>query len=201
MDEKNMPQLDSEAKTGRETESQKQGWAFDFYSWLQALTFALIAIIIVFTFFGRIVGVDGSSMVPTLTDGDMLLIQCFGYKPVQGDVVVVHKDFPGHNDPIVKRVIATGGQHVHIDYISGVVYVDGESLSEPYLGKTMVKPGSPTMQNTDWDVPENSIFVLGDNRNNSTDSREDSLGTIDSRYILGRARLVFFPFCHFGSIQ
>ncbi len=188
-----------EGKTGKDGE--KQGFAFDLYTWLQALTFALIVIMIIFTFFGRIIGVDGSSMVPTLTHGDMLLLQCAGYTPATGDIVVLHKDFSVTNEPIVKRVIATGGQHVHIDYDAGAVFVDGEALSEPYLGEPMLQPGSSTMQNTDWDVPEGSIFVMGDNRNHSADSREESLGTIDARYVLGGARLVLFPFSHFGTIH
>ena len=201
MSEKNAPLSDPARKKNPEQNGEKQGLALDLYTWLQALTFALIVIMIVFTFFGRIIGVDGSSMVPTLTHKDMLLLQCIGYEPTPGDVVVLHKNFSVTNEPIVKRVIAAGGQHVHIDYDASTVYVDGEALSEPYLGEPMLRPGSSTMQNTDWDVPEGSIFVMGDNRNHSADSREDSLGTVDVRYVLGGARLVLFPFSHFGTIH
>ena len=180
---------------------EKEGFAGDLYAWLQALTFALLLLMIIFTFFGRIIGVDGSSMLPTLTNGDLLFLQCAGYEPEQGDVVVLHKSFAATSEPIVKRVVATGGQTVHIDYGTGTVYVDGEALDEPYLGEPMLQPGSPNMQQTDWDVPEDSVFVMGDNRNHSADSREDSLGPVDSDYVLGKALVVLFPFSHFGSIH
>lgn len=184
-----------------EKKEDSAGFAGDLFTWLQALTFALVVIMVVFTFLGRIIGVDGHSMEPTLLNREMLLLQCAGYEPQQGDVVVLHKSFTTTSEPIVKRVIATGGQSVHIDYSSSTVYVDGEPLDEPYLGEPMVQPGSYTMQGTDWDVPEGSVFVMGDNRNNSSDSREDSLGPVDTRYVLGRAVLVIFPFSHIGSIH
>ena len=180
---------------------EKTGLAGDLFTWLQALTFALVIIMVVFTFFGRIIGVDGHSMEPTLLDREMLLLQCAGYTPRQGDVVVLHKSFSATGEPIVKRVIAVGGQSVHIDYDTSTVYVDGQPLEEPYLGEPMYQPGNATMQGTDWDVPEGSVFVMGDNRNHSADSREDSLGPVDNQYVLGRALLVLFPFSHFGSIH
>lgn len=181
--------------------TEQTGLAGDLFTWLQALTVALILIMIVFTFFGRIIGVDGHSMEPTLQDHDMLLLQCLGYEPKQGDVVVLHKSFSTTGEPIVKRIIAVGGQSVHIDYDSSTVYVDGEPLSEPYLGEDMVQPGSSTMQGTDWEVPQGSVFVMGDNRNHSSDSREESLGPVEEQYVLGRALVVLFPFSHFGSID
>ena len=184
-----------------EEKDPEAGFAGDLFTWLQALTFALVLIMVVVTFFGRIIGVDGSSMLPTLSDRDMLLLQCVGYEPRQGDVVVLRKSFVATSEPIVKRVIATGGQSVHIDYGTGTVYVDGEALDEPYLGEPMEAPMSSSMQNTDWDVPEGSVFVMGDNRNHSSDSREESLGTVDNRYVLGRALVVLFPFSHIGAIH
>lgn len=180
---------------------EKEGFAGDLFSWLQALSFALLILMVVFTFFGRIIGVDGSSMLPTLTNGDLLFLQCAGYEPEQGDVVVLHKAFSVTGEPIVKRVIATGGQTVHIDYGTSTVYVDGQALDEPYLGEPMLQPGSASMQETDWDIPEDSVFVMGDNRNNSADSRESSLGPVDEDYVLGKAMVVLFPFSHFGSIH
>ena len=182
-------------------EPENTGLAADLFTWLQALTFALVIILVVFTFFGRIIGVDGHSMEPTLQDRDMLLLQCVGYEPQQGDVVVLHKSFSATGEPIVKRVIATGGQTVHIDYDTSTVYVDGQALEEPYLGEPMLQPGSSTMQGTDWDVPEDSVFVMGDNRNYSSDSREESLGPVNEQYVLGKALVVIFPFSHFGSIN
>ncbi len=201
MSEQNEPVLRPDPAGAAPSGSEKAGFAGDLFTWLQALTFALVIIMVVFTFLGRIIGVDGSSMLPTLTNGDMLFLQCIGYEPKQGDVVVLRKSFATTSEPIVKRVVATGGQSVHIDYGTGTVYVDGEALDEPYLGEPMELPLSYTMQNTDWDVPEGSVFVMGDNRNHSSDSREESLGPVDTRYVLGRALVVLFPFSHIGAIH
>lgn len=207
MSEPNNPQEErqTEALTPDNTEDQpkkeKPGFAADCYSWLQALTFALVILIVVFTFFGRIIGVDGSSMFPTLEDGDMLLLQCVGYEPQQGDIVVLHKDFADIHNPIVKRVIAVGGQTVEIDYGTGTVYVDGQALEEPYLGERMRVPDSPYEQGTYWEVPEGSIFVMGDNRNASADSRHSDLGVVDERYVLGKVLCVVLPFPHIGAVN
>ena len=170
----------------------------DLYFWLQALVMVLVALILIFTFIGRIIGVDGSSMYPTLHHGDMLLLQSIGYTPKQGDVVVLTKEFDAADGPIVKRVIATGGQHVVIDYASNTVTVDGVALDEPYINEAMRQPMGETL--TDVVVPEGSIFVMGDNRNNSSDSRDVTLGTVDERYVLGRALWVLLPFQRFGPI-
>lgn len=110
-------------------------------------------ILIFFTFFGRVIGVDGHSMDPTLNDRDMLFLQCIAYEPKQGDVVVLHKDFGDVETPIVKRVIAVGGQTVEIDYDTGTVYVDGQPLEEDYIMEPMVRPESPYLQGTYWEVP------------------------------------------------
>ena len=168
------------------------------YEWLQILIVALVTIILVFTFVGRIIGVDGSSMYPTLHHGDMLLLQSVGYEPKQGDVVVLTKAFRDVDGPIVKRVIAVGGQTVDIDYQTGAVYVDGEALDEPYLNEPMEEPWYEDL--TSVTVPEGSVFVMGDNRNHSNDSRDVTLGTVDTRYLLGKAEFICFPFSDFGRI-
>ena len=170
----------------------------DLYFWLQALVMALVALILLFTFVGRIIGVDGSSMYPTLHDRDMLLLQSVGYTPRQGDVVVLTKAFRDVDGPIVKRVIAVGGQTVDIDYAAGTVSVDGEVLDEPYINEAMLPPSYANQ--THIEVPEGSIFVMGDNRNHSSDSRDVALGVIDERSVLGRAVCVLLPFQHFGLI-
>ena len=137
-------------------------------------------------------------MVPTLHEGDMLLLQSIGYTPKQGDVVVLTKEFDAADGPIVKRVIATGGQHVVIDYDAGTVTVDGVALDEPYINEPMERPMGESI--SDVVVPEGSIFVMGDNRNHSSDSRDVTLGTVDERYVLGRAVWVLLPFQDFGAI-
>ncbi len=185
-------------KTQEKELEGKDALKVDLYFWLQALVMVLVALILIFTFVGRIIGVVGSSMYPTLHDGDLLLLQSIGYTPKQGDVVVLTKEFDAADGPIVKRVIATGGQHVVIDYDAGTVTVDGEVLDEPYINEFMVDPGMDSIH--DVVVPEGSIFVMGDNRNHSSDSRNVTLGTVDERYVLGRALWVLLPFQNFGAI-
>ena len=180
-------------------ETKQNSWKTDLYFWLQALVAVLTALILIFTFVGRIIVVDGSSMEPTLYHGDLLLLQSVGYTPKQGDVVVLTKEFEDADGPIVKRVIATGGQHVVIDYDAGTVTVDGAVLDEPYIKEAMVRP--PEESITDILVPEGSIFVMGDNRNHSSDGRNVTLGAVDERYLLGRALGVIFPFGNFGAIS
>ncbi len=169
------------------------------YFWLQAAVGALVCILLLFTFVARGVGVVGSSMVPTLHDGDVMVVQSLGYTPKNGDVVVLTKR-SFMTEPIVKRVIATGGQTVHIDYTSGLVYVDGVPLDDSYINEPMQEPYSSTMSITDVTVPEGCLFVMGDNRNASTDSRDVRVGIIDQREVLGHAVLILFPFSDFGRI-
>ena len=160
------------------------------YDWLQALVMALVCIILVFTFVGRFIYVSGHSMEPTLYDKDMMIIQELGYTPKQGDVVVLTKPSEIADGPIVKRVIATEGQTVDIDFVSGAVYVDGELLEEDYINEpTYVEEGTEFPLT----VPEGSIFVMGDNRNHSSDSRSSDLGTVDIRYVIGKAVFLLFP--------
>ena len=163
----------------------------DLYEWAQALVCSVLAVVLLFTFVIRLIGVDGHSMVPTLQDGDRLLVlnamldNDYGY----GDIVVLRKD-TFLEEPIVKRVIATEGQTVDIDFVSGAVYVDGELLEEDYINEpTYVEEGTEFPLT----VPEGSIFVMGDNRNHSSDSRSSDLGTVDTRYVIGKAVFLLFP--------
>lgn len=173
--------------------TKSEEFRLDLFFWLQTFVVVLAVLILVFTFVGRIITVDGPSMLPTLHDKDMLLLRSFAYTPEQGDVVVLTKDFDYYEDqPIVKRVIAVGGQTVRIDYGTSTVYVDGVALEEPYiLEQTMYVPGGK-LSIQELEVPAGSVFVLGDNRNNSSDSRHYQLGAIDERYILGKVVTVLF---------
>lgn len=178
---------------------EKGSVKLDLYFWIQALVMALVSLILVFTLVGRVIGVVGSSMVPTLHQSDLLLLQSIGYTPKQGDVVVLRK--PSFmTEPIVKRVIAVGGQHVTVDYDAGTVTVDGQALDEPYINELMVDTMNPYMTVLDVTVPEGSIYVMGDNRNHSSDSRDQRLSTVDERYVLGRALCVVLPFQDFGPV-
>lgn len=194
------PVLQENTPQGEEAQEEKVSFKMDLYFWVQALVMALVFLILMSTLVGRIIGVRGSSMVPTLQDGDLLLLRSVGYTPKQGDVVVLRKQ-TFLTSPIVKRVIAVGGQHVTVSYADQAVYVDGAALDEPYINELMRDPYRSDMNVLDVTVPEGSIYVLGDNRNNSSDSRYELLGTVDTRYVLGRALWVLFPFNHFGAID
>ena len=147
----------------------------DLYEWAQALVCSVLAVVLLFTFVIRLIGVDGHSMVPTLQDGDRLLVlnAMLDNDYEYGDIVVLRKD-TFLEEPIVKRVIATEGQTVDIDYINEPTYVE-EGTEFPLT------------------VPEGSIFVMGDNRNHSSDSRSSDLGTVDTRYVIGKAVFLLFP--------
>ena len=179
--------------------SDSDAMKVDMYFWLQALVMALVGLILIFTFIGRIIGVDGESMMPTLHNKDMLLLQSIGYTPGQGDVVVLSKNTFHDGAPIVKRIIAVEGQTVDIDFVSGAVYVDGAALDEPYILEPMRE--LPPEYATHVEVPEGSVFVMGDNRNNSTDGRAPSIGVVDERCILGRALFVLLPFQDAGAVE
>ena len=177
-------------------EPGKKKKAEDAFDWLESIVSALIVCILIFVFIGRTVCVIGSSMVPTLEEGDRLVISKLFFRPEYGDIVVLRKEvFADY--PIVKRVIATEGQTVDIDFEEGIVYVDGAALDEPYTN-------SPTNDRENFDepvtVPDGCVFVMGDNRNRSTDSRTDTIGCVDTRYIIGKAYFRLTPFDKFGKI-
>ena len=184
-----------------ENQQEKKSDGRESYEWVQALVCSVLTVVLLFTFGARLIGVDGHSMLPTLQNGDrMLVLNSMLYHDYKySDVVVLRKD-TFLKEPIVKRVIATGGQTVDIDYDTGSVYVDGQRLEEPYIKEEMYRPPAATMQQTHWEVPEGSIFVMGDNRNHSTDSRDDRLGTIDADYILGKAVFALWPMERFGAV-
>lgn len=169
----------------------------ELFDWVQCIVVALIASILVFLFLGRTVGVIGGSMESTLQEGDRLLISDLFYTPENGDIVVL-RQLSFRDEPIVKRVIATEGQTVDIDFENAVVYVDGIALDEPYLNDFSY------FEQQDFDgeitVPEGCVFVLGDNRNASTDSRTDSIGCVDVRNILGKVLWRITPLNNFGSV-
>ena len=199
-EDQSAPQEPAEAPQEREEEKKPPE---DLFYWLNALTTALVCLVILFTFFGRLTRVDGESMTNTLQHGQLLLVQSLGYTPEQGDIVVLNKTTADHlgGVAIVKRVIATGGQTVDIDYDTNSVYVDGVKLREDYIKEPMRDMrGDPLYGQTHFEVPEGSIFVMGDNRNDSDDSRDARIGTIDEDYLLGKAVFSVFPFSTFGPL-
>lgn len=172
------------------------------YEWLQVILGCILTAVLIFNCVARLSRVDGQSMDHTLQHNELLLVWSLGYTPKQGDIVIVNKttaDFLGEH-AIVKRVIATGGQTVDIDYQTGTVYVDGELLNQSYIAEEMYLPGNPYAQETHFEVPDGEVFVMGDNRNHSTDSRDSRLGTIHEDYILGRAIVSLFPISKLGLL-
>ena len=163
----------------------------ELYDWLECIVSAIICAIFVFVFIGRTIGVDGDSMRKTLHWYDRVVMTNLFYTPKNGDIVVFHApavEFDGV--PLVKRVIATGGQTVDIDFYTGDVIVDGEVIYEPYISE---KTTSRLDFSGPVTVPEGHVFVMGDNRNRSKDSRAASVGFVDTRYILGKVLFILIP--------
>ena len=147
-----------------------------------------------FPFVFRLLGVDGYSMTNTLQDNDWLLtVNKESYE--RGDIVVITE--PNYFDePLIKRVIAKGGETVNIDFTTGTVYVDGVALKEPYTREDYILPKLDDIE-FPYTVPEGHIFCMGDNRNGSTDSRSNLIGPLDERYVLGKAVIRILPFGDF----
>lgn len=164
----------------------------DLYEWVQSLVGSVLVVVAIFTFVIRMMGVDGHSMLNTLQHGDRLLVvnSMLYHDYKYGDIVILRKNGVFDDDPIVKRVIAVEGQTVDIDFAEGIVYVDGEALEEDYI-----REPTYTAEGTEFPltVPEGSIFIMGDNRNGSSDSRDYRLGTVDTRYVIGKAAFLIFP--------
>ena len=161
-------------------------------SYIHDLVFGLVAILLVFILFFRVITVSGPSMKQTLQHGDVLILlsNVFYREPKYGDIVVVKKASFKDGEAFIKRVIATEGQVVDIDFDSGIVYVDGVALDEPYTNtKTNLFEGNEFPMT----VEKGCVFVLGDNRNDSKDSRSPEIGMVDKREIIGKAVLLILP--------
>lgn len=163
------------------------------YDVLDSAKGAVIIVFVVFAFILRPVNVEGMSMYPTLNDRDWVAVagayQDFDY----GDIVVINQPWE-QNVPIIKRIIAVSGDTVDIDFASSEVFVNGKKLEEDYIAE-------PTRLQYDVEFPitveEGKVFVMGDNRNDSLDSRSTKIGLVDERYILGKAMFRFLPMFSF----
>lgn len=161
------------------------------YCWAQALIAAVAGVVLLFTFAFRLIGVSGPSMQDTLYTGDRLLVLNAAYCDfAPGDVVVINDYNAELSDTLVKRIIAVGGQTIDIDLASGTVYVDGQALEEPY-----VKGRTDTTEGTQFPLTlaEDEVFVMGDHRDHSTDSRSARLGAVKEGYLQGKAIFLLFP--------
>lgn len=165
------------------------------YEWVESAVFALICVTVIFSFFFRVIGVSGNSMLNTLHNGDRLLMVNAFYEPNYGDIIIVRRD---HEEPIVKRIIAMAGDTISIDPNQHVVYLNGKLLDEPYLDF----PTPPLYNFTGpYTVPEGTVFVMGDNRPDSHDSRADDIGAVKLDHIMGKAVFRIWPISQFGTID
>ena len=185
----------------QETEEQlppDQQARLDLYDWIQSLMVELVICVSLFIFAVRVIDVSGSSMVPTLRDGDKMIVSDLFYKPKYGDIVVFKTDQYDPDRALVKRVIATEGQEISLDFDRGVVHINGSPIEEDYIAELTTTKLDFIGPQT---VPEGCVFVMGDNRNASTDSRKKEIVMVDERMILGRAYYVVFPLSEMSRIQ
>lgn len=166
------------------------------FEWMQAIISAIIIVVLVLTFVFRMVEVSGDSMENTLLSEDKVVVTNLFYTPQPGDIVVIsHGEY--YNKPIIKRVIAVAGQTLSIDFDTGDVVVDGVTLDEKYIKNPTTKRGNAEIPEV---IPEGKVFVLGDNREVSQDSRYTSIGLIPVENIIGKAQFIIFPFDRLGKL-
>ena len=172
--------------------AEEAGFAASFLQSLHDMIFMLAIIMVVFLLFFRMVVVSGPSMYSTLWDGDWLLVlsNVFYQEPQKGDIIIASKQSYNDGEPIVKRVIATEGQKVDIDFEAGIVYVNDVALEEDY---TYTMTNAEEGMSFPLIVSEGCVFAMGDNRNRSRDSRYPDIGLIDHREILGKAVFLIYP--------
>ena len=188
-----MRALHEKKKTADVTKPQMTGLAATLYDYVGAIVAAMVMLVLLFTFLFRAAGVHGDSMQPTLQNGDRLVLVSHFYTPSRGDIVVINRYT---EEPLIKRVIGVAGDRVYIDETMGFVYINGERLNESYISgftasREMV--GEVT-------VPEGCLFVLGDNRGISKDSRFREIGMVKVTDVVGRAVFRLWPITKFGLI-
>lgn len=180
-----------QGETPEETGEKKKEEGSILFDWVRSLLGAVLIVVLLFLFVAQLITVQGPSMQHTLYAGDRVLVLRAGLCDIQaGDVVMVHQFNAPLNETIIKRVIAVGGQTVDIDFYTGTVYVDGVAIEENYIAERTY-----SAEGTDFPLTlaEGELFLMGDNRNHSTDSRSTLLGPVDERYVVGKAVFVIFP--------
>jgi len=183
------------------TEGEKRTPFQSAYDWIEIIGISLAAVMVFLTFFARVTTVVGDSMLPTLHDGESLFVLCIGYEPENGDIVVVQNDRSIVDYPIVKRIIGTGGDTIEFDFENWLVYVNGELLREDYVNRKDFENMRSYGCAGKLTVPEGYVFVMGDNRNASTDSRDTRLGYISEDDVIGKVVFRIAPFGRMGAVN
>lgn len=190
---------DSQNAVNNSSEEKKVDIKKEIISWALYLIFVVVLVYVIITFVGQRTVVDGRSMNPNLNDGDNLIVEKLSYRfsdPERFDIIV----FPPQGAPkehYIKRIIGLPGETVQIDY-EGNIYINGEILEEDYGLETIQNPGRAAEPVT---LGEDEYFVLGDNRNNSTDSRTEKVGNVKRSTITGRAWVRIWPLSDFGVLK
>lgn len=177
-------------------EKKKPDFKKDILEWVLSIIIAVVIALLLRTYVFEQVKVIGSSMEPTLKENDRLVAVKLKYNPKQGDIIILNppKMIDG---PYIKRIIAVGGQTVNIDYDSHKVYVDNKELKEDYIKEPTSYKGDVSFP---IKIPKDYVFVMGDNRNESKDSRISSVGLIPNNKILGKVIIRIWPLDKFGLI-
>lgn len=193
------PSKGEEASDKRRFATAKQnGGMAGLFDWIRCIVFAIAIVVVCLTFVFRLVDVDGTSMNDTLQTRDKVIVTNLFYTPHNNDIIVISHGAE-YKKPIIKRVIATAGQTVRLDYENDRIIVDGIEISEPYIKGTTFSGnyGNNVIPEV---IPEGKIFVMGDNRQVSLDSRSTDIGLIDVNDVIGKAQFVAFPFADFGYL-
>lgn len=190
-------EIEKQAETGSNKEKPKFDLVNEVIEWFESFVFAIFVVILVLTFIVRVVQVEGPSMEDTLQNGDRLILTHFNYTPERGDIVVLNSS--GLNETIIKRVIAVEGDTLSIDFNKGEVTLNGEVLKEDYIKELTFRYEGTDVNNLK--IGEGQVFVMGDNRNHSTDSRSPAVGVVNTDDILGKAVFRIYPVDKIGKVS
>ncbi|MDP4121254.1 MAG: signal peptidase I [Bacillota bacterium] len=196
IDSESIKQNKIENNNNNETEFKPGFISRNVFEWVHAVITSVIIVIILLTFVFRMVNVDGRSMMDTLQTNDKVVVTNLFYYPHDGDIIVISHG-ANYTKPLIKRVIAVEGQTLNIDFKTGTVIVDGVKLYEPYIKAPTTTQGDLPVCSV---VPKGKVFVMGDNRPESMDSRYSEVGLINISDIIGKAQYIVYPFDRFRNI-